>query len=125
MRILHQQTSRPVFDSPDAPRRIPQQHDFSRHAFGGEIFIHRAHDNAFRFRHHREQRVVGNRAAARDRRQARPAPRSQFAVDAIVMQVSAIAASLRGDSFGKHCHHGVESFAREIAIGIGTLHERE
>ena len=125
MRIFHQQTPRPVFDSADAPRRVPQQHNLSGHAFGGEVFIHRPHDNAFRFRNHGEQRVVGNRTAAGDRRQTGAAPRSQLAVDAVVMEVSAVAASLRSDSFGKHRKHSVERLAREIAIGIGALYQRE
>ena len=94
MRIFHQQTPRPVLDSADAPRRVAKQHDFPGHAFGGEVFIHRPHDNAVRFRNHREQRVIGNRTAAGDCRQSRSTPRSQLVIDAVVMQIGAVAAAL-------------------------------
>src|ERR1700733_8331257 len=41
------------------------------------------------------------------------------------MQVGAIAATARGDSFGKHFDDRVELRALEIAIGIGTTNSRE
>ena len=49
--------------------------------------------------------LSGNRAAARDRRQPRSAPRPQLAIDAVMMQISAVASPLRRDPLRKHLQH--------------------
>jgi hypothetical protein len=108
MGIFHDDPRRFAFDPANSPRRVPQQHDFSRHALDGEIFIDRADDAAIRFGDNREQRIVRNRAAAGNRSQTRAAPCPQFAIDAVMMQVGAIAPALRSDAFGKHREHFIK-----------------
>ena len=109
MRILHQHASGIDFHAPDPPRGIAQQHDVARVALDGEVFVERADHDAFRFGHHREERGVGNRAAAGDGGQPRSAARAQFAVHAIAMQVGAVASAPGRNAFGKHFERFVHS----------------
>ena len=74
---------------------------------------------------HGEQRSFRNGAAAGDGRQPAAAPRPQLAVHAVVMDVGAVSSAPRGNSFRKHFEDGIVSLARQIAVGISTLHQRE
>ena len=70
-------------------------------AFHREVFVERADHDAFRLRHHGEQRSVGNRAAAGDGGEPAAAARAQFPVHAVAMQVRAVASAPGGDAFGQ------------------------
>jgi len=76
-------------------RNCCQQHNVARVALNGEVFIECADDHSFRLGNHGKQRSFRNGAAAGDCRQPRSTPRAQFAIDAIAMDVSAIAPSPR------------------------------
>ena len=96
-----------------------------REAFDGKILVDGADDRAFRLRNYGVEGVVGNRAAARDCREAASATAAHASIHSIAMQVGAIAATARGDSFRKHFDDCVELRALEIAIGISATNTRE
>ena len=123
--VLDDDARRPAFNPANAPRRIAQQHDLAGHAFDGEVFVDRADHRTVGLGDNGEQGIVGNRAAARDGGKARAAARAQLAVDAVVMEIGAVASALRGNALGKHFDDLVKRGARKIAIGIGSLDERE
>src|SRR5580658_5059590 len=125
MRIFDQYARSLSLHAPYAPGSVAEQHDVAGHAFDGEVFIDCANRAAIRLGDHGEQSIVRNRAAARDRRQSRAAPRPQLAVDAIMVQVSTMASALRSNAFREHRKYFVEGLAREVAIGVGALDQRE
>ena len=125
MSIFDQHTARLAFHAADAPGGVAEQHDVAGHALDGEVFVQRAHDNSVRFGHHREQCGLRDGAAAGDGGQPAAAPRPQFAVHAVAMDVGAVAAAPRCNSLGKHFENGVVSFAGQIAVGISPRHQRE
>ena len=61
-------------DAPDAPGRVPEQHDVAGQAFDREVLVDGADDGAFRLGDDGVEAGVRNRAAAGDRDQARAAP---------------------------------------------------
>ena len=119
-RVLHANHAR--FDAPDLPRRRAEQEDVARHAFHGEVFVHRADDVAVGFRDDVVVRGLGDRAARRDGRHARAAPRPQPAVDAVMVQERAAAPARGRDAVGQHRDDVVEVVAREVAVRIGRAH---
>ena len=70
-----------------------------REAFNGKILIDGPDDGAFRLRYHCVKRVVRNRAAAGDGREAASASAAHAPIHSIAMQICAIAATARSDSF--------------------------
>ena len=55
----------------------------------------------------------------------RAAPRSQLAIDAIAMYVSAVASAPRRNALGQHFENGVVGFTRKIAIRIRAPNQGE
>src|SRR5207249_1986607 len=66
--VFHQDA--PGLHAANAPGSVSQQHDVARQAFYREVFVHRAHDGAFRLRDHGVQRIFGNGATTGDGRKA-------------------------------------------------------
>ena len=124
MGVLHQNPPG-IFDSPDAPAHIAQQHNVALEALHGEIFMQGADHCAFRLRHHGVERGLRNGAAIHDGHHARAPPGLQPPVDAIVIEIRAIAPALRGDAVRQHGQQVVKIFAFKLAIGIGTRDHAE
>ena len=123
LRVFHAHAA--GLDAADAPRRRAEQEHVAGHALDGEILVERADDRFVGLGEHEELRVVGNRAAGRDRRQARAAPAAHDAVHAIAMEKRAAAAALGADALGQHVDDGVEIAARQIGVAIRAANERE
>ena len=102
MGIFDQHASRFAFDPANSPRSIAQQHDVAGIALDGKVFVERAHDNSFGLGDHGEQRSLWDGAAAGDRGQPCAASRPQLAIDAIAMDVSAVASATRRNALGEH-----------------------
>ena len=94
---------------------IAELKDIARHALEGEVFVQRADEKLAGHQRDVMVELIGYRAAVGHRRQARPAPGPQPAIDAIVVQVGAAAAALGGESVGEHLQDVQVDAAGEIA----------
>ena len=115
----------PGLDAPDAPRRRAEQEHVAGQALDREILVERADHRLVGLGQHEVLRVVGNRAARRNRRQPRAAPAAHDAVHAIAMEKRTAAAALGADALRQHVDDRVEIGARQIAIAVGAAHQRE
>ena len=68
---------------------------------------------------------VGDRAARGDGRQAGATPAAQPPVHAVVVDVGAAPAPLRGESLGQHLDDVVELWACEVAVGPSRTRQVE
>src|SRR4029450_3423445 len=67
----------------------------------------------------------GNSATGCDGGQSGAAPWAQHMVDRVVMNQSAVPASLRAEAFREHLDDVIETFTSEVSIGISTARESE
>src|SRR6266403_1509415 len=67
----------------DAPGSISEQHNVARETLDGEIFVHRAHSDAFGLGDDGVERIFGYCAATGDSGKPRAATPTQNMVDAI------------------------------------------
>ena len=112
MRVFH--THDAALDTHDAIGGIAELEDVAGQTLDGEVLVHGADDDAFRFEQHLEIGVVGNRAAGGQRREARAAPPAQNAIDLVTVQQSAAASATRAETFGQHAQHVGKGLACEI-----------
>jgi hypothetical protein len=110
------------FDAANSPRRRPEHEDITRQALDGEIFIERSNFMLVGLDHDVVGCRVGNRAARRDRGQARAAPCAQPPVDAIEVQVRAAASARRRNAVGEHVDDVVKVLTRQC-LDTGTPFE--
>ena len=108
----------------NAPGSVAKKHNVAAEAFDGEVFVNRADDGAFRLSKDGVERVVWNCAAACDRGEAAAAATTHASIDAIAMEVRAVASATSGDAFGEHFDDRVKLRAFEIAVGIGAADAR-
>src|SRR3989442_35704 len=99
--------------------------DVARHALDGEVLVERADERLRGLEHHAVVADVGDRAARRDRREPRPAPRAQPPVHAVVVHVGAAPPAPRGEALRQHLHDGVEVPARQVAYPYRDLSRRD
>ena len=81
-------------------------------AFNREVLVHGTDEMIFRLQQNLKIGIVGNRAAACDRGQARAAPAAQQMIDGIVVHERAASPTTRAEPLGKHLDD-----AREVAPG--------
>ena len=125
MRVFHQDSSRFSLYAPYAPRTVAQQHDVAGLALDGEIFIQGAHYDSFRLEYDGKQRRLRDGAPAGDGRQTAAPARSELVVHAVAVEIGAVAPAPRRDALRKHFEHAVVGFAAEVAVGVGSLRQRE
>ena len=123
MRILHAHHA--ALDADDAIGRVAELEDVTGEAFDGEILVDRADDHVFWLEQDLEIGIVRDRAAGGDRREPRPAPPAQAAVDLVAMDQRAPPSAPRGEAVGEHAQHRCESLARKIAVRPSAPDERE
>ena len=121
MRIFHKDAAR--LHAADAPGTVSEEHDVAAQTFHGEILVDGANVGAFRLSHHGVKRIVGNRAAARDRRETTSPPRPYSAIHPVAMQIRAVAAAASVDALREHGDDFIEIAALEIAIRVGAPHQ--
>ena len=112
-------------DAPDLPRRVAEQHDVARGAFDREVLVDGTDRGPFGLGDHGVERGFGNRAAAGDRRQPGSAAGAEALVDAVAMEVRAVASATRGDALGQHRDDLVECRALQIPVRIRAPDQRE
>ena len=93
-------THSPRLHTKNFPGRIAQLENITRHAFDGEVFVHRSDLHPGRLQHDFIVSRVGNGAAGSDGRQPRSAPRAQTVIDGVVMQISGTPSHPCGESIG-------------------------
>jgi hypothetical protein len=106
--VLHEDASGASLDTLDEPRGVAEKEDVARHAFDGVVFVDGADVYFLRHGDHAEERRLGDRAATGDGGDACSAPRAQFSIYSIAVDVGAVASALGGDAFGEHVEDGVE-----------------
>ena len=116
---------RAPFDTQNSVRRVAELEDIALQAFHGEVFVHRADHDGFRFEHHAVIGIVRDGAAGGDRGEPGALARPQHFIDGIVMQQCAAAAAPRAEPFRQHLHALVEFFALQVAVRIRAAHQRE
>ena len=105
-------------DPPNAPRTVAKQEDIAGETLDGEVLVHRADQCFARELDDAIVGGVGNGAAVGDRRQTRAAPRSQHAMDAITVNISAAAAAPRLHALAEHFQKLLVFFSRQILVRI-------
>ena len=81
-------TPRARLDAPDAPRVRPEDEHVARHALDRPVLVDRADERLVRVEHDAVVGDVGDRAAVRERHDARRAPPAQRPVDAIAVHAA-------------------------------------
>ena len=120
VRILHPHAA--SLDAPDAPALVAEQEDVAGHALDGPVLVHLPDGDAFRLGHHRVLRRLRDRAARRDRRDPRPAPRFEHLVHAVAVQPRPLRATgPPRHALGVHLDERVELRTRQVAIRPGPL----
>ena len=122
--VLDKHTTR-AGHAPNSPRCIAEQHDVAGETLDRKILVDRPDDGSLRFGDDRIQPVFGNRAAARDRGQARVATAAQSSVDAIAKQVRAVSSATCSDALREHFENLVKVGARKIRVRRGLRDELE
>ena len=123
MRVLH--AHRAALDAQYLVRGISQLEYIPLQALDREVLVDRADQNGLRFQHDAVIRIIGNRAARSDGGQARALARAQHLVHGVVMQQRSAASAPGAESFREHPHACVEILPRQIAVGMGSAHQRE
>src|SRR5215469_10597599 len=98
------------FDAANLPGRRSEQEDVACQTLDREIFVERPDKMAVGLGDDAIVRDLGNRTAAGNRGQPRPATRAQHTVDAIVVQKRATAAARRSDAVREHRDDFVKIF---------------
>ncbi len=98
---------------------VAELEDVAGHAFDGEVFVHAADRDGFRFHHHRVVGGVGYGAAGGERGQARAALALDPAVHGVAMHQACAWSASRAVSFHQHAQHGIELLARKVTIRPG------
>ena len=125
MRVFHQHSSRFSLYPSYAPGTVAEQHDVAGIALDGKIFIQGAHHDSFRLEYDGKQRRLRDGATAGDGRQSAAAARSELVVHAVAVEICAVAPSPRRDALRKHFEYAVIGFPAEVAVGVGSLRQRE
>src|SRR5581483_876220 len=123
--VLNQHASGLALHTPNPPGSIAEQHDVARQAFNREVFMNGANHRTFWLLDYCEQRRLGNRSTAGDRRQPGTSPCANLVVHTIAVQICPTSAIARSKSLRQHLDNCVECFAREIAVRIGSLYDVE
>ena len=94
-----------LFDLQHAVGKIAELKDITRHAFKRKVFIQAADEQAFGLQDDIVIKLVGNRAAVGNGRQACTAARPQHPIHGITMQVGPAPSPPRVEAIGQHLHH--------------------
>ena len=121
LRVLDAHDAARRLDAPDLPRVRAEQEDVARHALDRPVLVHRADERLVRVEHDAVVGDLRDRAAARERRDARRAPSPQRAVDAVAVQVARVrgrraAPRLRSASRGPRRSPRATSVAYGVAL---------
>src|SRR3984957_151823 len=85
--VFHQHPARFSLHAANAPRSVAEKHDVAGIALHGEVFVECAHHNSIRFGDYGEQRRLRDGAATGDGGEPASAPRAQFAIHPVAMDV--------------------------------------
>ena len=106
-------------------RRVSQLEHIALQALDGKVFIDGADQKTLRLQHHPVIGIVRNRAAGRERREARALAGTQDVVDRVAMQKGPPAPAAGAEPLRQHAHALVEFFAPQTPVGIRSAHEIE
>ncbi len=115
VRVLDEHLAR--LDAADLPRGVAELEDVARGAVDREVLVDLADLGLVGELHHRVVVVVGDRAAAHDRREPGAAPRAHHAGHAIAVDVRAHAAAPVRDALGEHLEDLLELRLRHHRVG--------
>ncbi len=114
---------RPGLHSTDPPRVGTEQEDVADHRLDREVLVHASDGRLVGIGHDPVVAHLGYGSAARDGREASAAPRSQYSVHLVAVQVRHPPAPARDDPLGHEVHHGLEVIMAQLAIRRGSPDE--